>query len=143
MQKYPVSYKERVVREYEPGVRGKGFKALGNRYNLAPRLIKLWWKKWEDGGRTREALEQQHGGGRRSKLTDKEKEKHILEFVNEKNAMAEPVDYLEVHENVIATTHKEISLRTIQEIGKEELGLTWKKGTIVNESDGKFMNHCT
>ena len=60
-----------------------------------------------------------------------------MEFVNQKNASREPVDYVEVHKNVVAKTKKDISLRAVQAIGKDELDLSWKKGTLVTGSDGR------
>ena len=80
------------------------------------KLIQCWWKKWNAGGRTLEALES--GAGRRSILTENEKQKHILKFVAHKNLIGEAVDYKGVHENVIAKTKKDISLRDVQFIGK-------------------------
>ena len=80
MSKYSAAFKERVVREYQPGVRGQGFAALAKRFKvenlvLAPKLVQSWWRKWNAGGRTLEALES--GAGRRSILTENEKQKHI------------------------------------------------------------------
>ena len=100
------------------------------------KLIQCWWKKWNAGGRTLEALESR--AGRRSILTENEKQKHILKFVAHKNLIGEAVDYKGVHENVIAKTKKDISLRDVQFIGKNELDITWKCTTLVTPADGKL-----
>jgi transposase-like protein len=146
MSKYPAAFKERVVREYQPGVRGKGFGALAKRYKVgksgpSAKLIQLWWRKWNSGGRTLEALEPVAGAGRRSILTETEKQKHILKFVIHKNLIGEAVDYPEVHENVLTKTKKDISLTQVKAIGKNELDITWKKGTLVTPADGKILTH--
>jgi len=146
MSKYPATFKERVVREYEPGVRGKGFAALAKKFRVgnsgpAPVLIQKWWRKWDQGGRTLEALESV--GGRRSILTENEKQKHILKFVTHKNLIGEAVDYKEVHENVIAKTKKDISLQRVKHIGKNELDITWKQTTLVTPAEGKLKAFLT
>jgi transposase-like protein len=135
MPKYSPAFKERVVREYQPRVRGKGFAALATKFpGPSSTLIQKWWRKWTAGGRTVEAFEPEAGRGRRSILTEKEKEKHILKFVIHKNVIGEPVDYKEVHENVISKTGKDISLTRVQAIGNDELDLSWKQGTLVTAS---------
>ena len=55
-----------------------------------------------------------------------------------KNLTGEAVDYKEVHENVISKTNKDISLREVQDIGKNELDIKWKQTTLVTPADGKF-----
>ena len=74
MAKYTPAYKERVVREYQKGVRGKGFGALSKRFKISKSLIEDWWKKWVAGGRKIEAFEEEAGGDRRSLLTKQEKD---------------------------------------------------------------------
>jgi hypothetical protein len=143
MSKYPATFKELVLREYQPGVRGHGFAALAKRFKVGKsgdgaKLVRLWWKKWNAGGRTLAALEVVTG--RRSILSETEKQKHILKFVMHKNLIGEAVDYPEVHENVITKTKKEISLRQVKDIGKNELDITWKQTTLVTPADGKFRH---
>src|SRR6185437_2360527 len=121
MVKYPKTFKERVVREYKAGVRGKGFEALSNRFKINKMLIKKWWRKWNAGGQSINAFEDEDRGHRRSELTDREKERYILDFVSHKNAKGEAVDYKDVHANVIKYTKKNVSLPTVKRIGNEEL----------------------
>ena len=136
--KYSKAFKELVVSEYQPGVRGKGFAALATRFKISKSVIEDWWKLWNKGGRTMEAFESAAGGDRRSLLTEREKERYILDFVSHNNAKGVPVDYKDVHQNVIKHTKKEVSERTIRRIGKEELNLTWKSTTQSLISDGIF-----
>jgi transposase-like protein len=138
MAKYPKTFKERVVREYKKGVRGHGFDALSKRFLIQKMVIKKWWRKWNSAGRSIAAFEEEAGGDRRSILTEREKERYILDFVSHQNAIRKAVDYNDVHANVIKKTKKEVSLRTIQEIGKEELDISWKKTTQTLVSDGMY-----
>jgi hypothetical protein len=135
MERYPKAFKYRVCGAYQKGKRGKGFGALSKRFGVAKSVIETWHEKWDLGGQTPEAFEDNAGGDRRSILTPKEKERHILDYVSLKNSKREPVDYVNVHKNVVKQTKKDISERTVQRIGKEEMGLTWKETTQSLESD--------
>jgi hypothetical protein len=135
MERYPKAFKHRVCGAYQKGKRDKGFGALSKRFGVAKSVIETWYEKWDLGGRTPEAFEDDAGGDRRSILTPKEKERHILDYVSLKNSKREPVDYVNVHKNVVKQTKKDISERTVQRIGKEEMGLTWKETTQSLESD--------
>jgi len=136
MTKYSKAFKERVVREYQRGVRGKGFGALSTRFKISKLLIQKWWRKWNAGGRSVEAFEDEAGGDRKSILTQREKDRYILDFVAHKNANGEAVDYKDVQKNVVKHTKKDVSERTVSRIGKEELNLSWKKTTRTLVSDG-------
>jgi transposase-like protein len=141
MTKYSPAYKQRVVREYKKGVRGKGFKALGKRFLIPHSLIRKWWNKWEAGGRTVEAFEDRAGGDRRSLLSEREKERYIRDFVSHKNALRQAVDYVDVTNNLrkrlrrLKNTDEQTLQRIVQRIGKEEMNISWKKTTNTLESD--------
>jgi transposase-like protein len=142
MTKYSKAFKAKVVREYKRGVRGKGFGALSTRFKISKQLIEKWWRKWNAGGQTMEAFESQAGGDRRSKLTERQKERYILDFVSHKNAKGEAVDYKDIHKNVIKHTKKNVAERTVRKIGKEELDLSWKQTTQTLVSDGTSTVCC-
>ena len=86
MERYPKAFKHRVCGAYQKGKRGKGFGALSKRFDVAKSVIETWHEKWVRGGRTPDAFEDEAGGDRRSILTPKEKERHILDYVSLKNA---------------------------------------------------------
>ena len=87
-------------------------------------------------------MEAFEGGDRRSKLTERQKERYILDFVSDKNAKGEAVDYKDVHKNVIKHTKKNVAERNVRKIGKEELDLSWKQTTQTLVSDGMFTVCC-
>jgi transposase len=131
---YSPDEKQKILQQYQPRVRGKGFKALARNYKIkgGHKVLRKWYKKW-DG--TKNSLEKQSGGDRRSILTQKEKQKHIKQFVD-KQAQFDAVNYSEVKVNIENKTGKEISLRTVQEKGKE-LGISSKRTKRTLESQGK------
>ena len=135
MTKYSPAFKEKVVREYEKGVRGKGFAALAKRFKVPKSVIEDWWEKWGAGSRTVDAFEDQAGGDRRSILEEREKERYILDFVSHKNSKRKAVNYSDVTKNLrkrvkrLKNTDEEVLLRIVQRIGKEEMNLSWKETT--------------
>lgn len=139
MQKYSkvsVDKKQQILEEYEPGVRGKGFRALAKRHSIESgyQTISKWYKKW-DG--TKESLEKESGGDRRSILSEKEKKTHILGFIA-KRAKKDPADYREVQENVESRTGKKMAIKSVRRIGKE-LGVSSKKTKRKTPAEGKFF----
>jgi transposase len=140
MEKYStvsLDKKQQILEEYQPGVRGKGFLALAKRHSIesGPKTIRNWYQKW-DG--TKESLEKESGGDRRSILSDKEKKTHILGFIA-KRAKKDPADYREVQENVESKTGKQMAIKSIRRIGKE-LGVTSKKTKRKTPIEGKFFD---
>lgn len=95
---YPPHLIHTILQQYQPRVRGKGFKALASKYNIkgGHMLVKYWYSKW-DG--TELSLSKQAGGDKRSILTQKEKKSHIYDFI-EKKSKKEAANYTEVQENV-------------------------------------------
>ena len=122
-----------ILEEHEPGVRGKGLKALakGHKIKGGHNLIKYWLSKW-DG--TVKSLENVSGGDRRSILTDQEKKKYVDRYIT-KRSKKDAVQYPEVKAHVENQTGKDISLPTVQRIG-HQLGHTLKKVKRLLESEG-------
>src|ERR1700761_5107577 len=119
MQKFTavsLDQKQQILQEYQPGVRGKGFKALAKRFEIkgGHSTIQKWYKKW-DG--SKESLKKESGGDRRSILTEKEKKKEILGYIRKK-ARKDPANYREGKEHVEFKTGKTIKLRSVQRLGK-------------------------
>jgi transposase len=137
MQKFTevsLDQKQKILQEYQPGVRGKGFRALAKRYGIESghTTIRKWYKKW-DG--SKESLKKESGGDRRSILTEKEKKKDILGYIKKK-ARKDAVNYREVKQNVEFKTGKKIKLRTVQILGKE-LKAVSKKTKRKTPTEGK------
>ena len=87
MQKFTavsLDQKQQILQEYQPGVRGKGFKALAKRFEIkgSHSTIQKWYKKW-DG--SKESLKKESGGDRRSILTEKEKRKRYWVTLGKKH----------------------------------------------------------
>ena len=122
-----------ILEEHEPGVRGKGLKALAKRHNIkgGHNLVKYWLSKW-DG--TLKSLESVFGGDR-SILTDQEKKKYVDQYIT-KCSKKDAVQYPEVKKHIEKETGKSISLPTVRRIGHQK-GQTSKKVKRLLESEGE------
>lgn len=122
-----------ILRQYKKGIRGHGFKALAKKYEIkgGHRLVSLWYAKW-DGSES--SLTKQSGGDRRSILTQKEKKKHVKDFI-EKSSKKEAVNYAEVKKNIELKTKKAPALSTVKDYGKS-FNITSKKRKRVLKSEG-------
>lgn len=130
---YSPEEKQKILQEYQPKVRGKGFKALATRFKIkgGHKAIRFWYKRWNGSV---DSLRKLSGGDRRSIFTDKEKKVHIKKFID-KAAQSDPVTYPEVKNNVELKTGKVASLTTVKKIGKQ-LNESSKKTKEVLESQG-------
>lgn len=142
MQKYTevsLDTKQQILQEYQPGVRGKGFKSLAKAYKIKSghQIIQKWYRKW-DG--SKESLKKESGGDRRSILSDKEKKTLIVGFIN-KRAKKNAANYPEVHVNIESKTKKKIKARSVRRLGKE-LGAKSKKSKRKCPVEGEtlFLN---
>jgi transposase len=131
-----IDRKQEILQQYQPGVPGKGFKALAKSYGIKSghTTIRKWYKKW-DG--SKESLMKESGGDRRSILTEWEKKTAILGYIR-KRARTDAANYPEVKDNVEFQTKKKVKLRTVQRLG-HELKAVSKKTKQRTPIEGKFF----
>jgi hypothetical protein len=130
---YDPHLKQTILQQYQKGVRGHGFQALANKYNIkgGAMAVSYWFNHW-DG--TESSLTKHSGGDRRSILTPEEKKKYIKRFVDKKSKTEASI-YAEVLNNVEKKTKKSLTLRTVQRDGKA-LGISSKKRKRVTKNQG-------
>jgi hypothetical protein len=119
--------KHHILLDYSPRVRGRGFKALAARHNIkgGATLISKWHRRW-DG--TPQSLEEEASSGRPRALSSAQVRRHVAAPISNANRAARAVSYSTLLPQVQAATHTDISLRTLQHYGKEELQATAKHG---------------
>ena len=127
MQHLSAETKHHILLEYCPRERGRGFKALAARHNIkgGATLISTWHRRW-DG--TPQSLEEGARSGRPRALSSAQVRRHVAAPIRNANRAARVVSYTELLPQVQSATHTEISLRTLQHYGKEELHATAKHG---------------
>lgn len=127
MQHLSAAAKHHILLEYSPHERGRGFKALAARHNIkgGATLISTWHRRW-DG--TPQSLEEGARSGRPRALSSAQVRRHVAAPIRNANRAARVVSYTKLLPQVQSATHTEISLRTLQHYGKEELHATAKHG---------------
>jgi hypothetical protein len=127
-----ISYKQ-FFASIKRGLEDMVFKELAKKYEIkgGHRLVSLWYAKW-DGSES--SLTKQSGGDRRSILTQKEKKKHVKDFI-EKSSKKEAVNYAKVKKNIELKTKKAPALSTVKDYGKS-FNITSKKRKRVLKSEG-------
>jgi len=114
--------------------------SLARQYSLqgGGRLIQNWYKQWNG---TPQSLERKKGSGRPFVLTSQQVDKYIRMPIQNKNRSCKPVHYPQLHTSIQQKTGKQMSLRTIQKIGKEKLGVKQKRTKKRTAQESKQKQH--
>jgi transposase len=133
---YPPSFKHKVLSEYQPNQYGCGFEALAKKYSIqgGKSVVCRWYAQWNG---TVESLEEKKHTGRKHKLSEEDTQQLIEQPVEEALQKKQKINYSDIHQKIQSKpAHSDISLRTVQRIGKRELGLRWKRTTLDVEQNG-------
>ena len=127
MQTYTPQHKHDILSHYRVGSRDASFRALARRFAVqgGDAVILRWYQRW-DG--TPQSLEHKRGAGRPRSLSKKEVQQHVRTPILRANRAHKAVHYPAVAEAVRQKTGREVSLRTVQRYGKEELGAKQRRG---------------
>jgi transposase len=134
-QHYTAAFKQQVLNEYQPNIRGHGFKALAKKYAI-PNMstIHSWYEQW-DG--TRASLELLPRGGRKRTLTQAEGHALIFKPVHKALKKKQKINYKDIHTQIIAKPeYSHISLYTVQQMGKHNHRLKWKRTEKTLRAEG-------
>lgn len=127
MKHFTPGQKHEILLEYSPRTISHNFAALARRHAVpgGGRTIQNWFARW-DG--TAASLRRKVGTGKQPVLTPTEVQRHIIAPVRRSNRCARQVRYTKVAEGVRQRTGKTVSDRTVQRIGKEQLGARMVRG---------------
>jgi transposase len=119
--------KHHILLEYQPGVRGSGFKALAVRHGIRGGATELseWHRRWDGTARS---LKEKKRSGRPPLLSAVEVQRHIAAPIRRENHAARQVRYTKLAACLRERTGKNVSDRTVQRIGKEQLGAKKTRG---------------
>jgi uncharacterized protein (UPF0248 family) len=137
MSKYTPEYKHSILLQYRPHTPGSGFDSLATANNIAGggSTIQRWYKHWN---KKVKSLHHKAGAGRKTILTKQEINKYILTPIKKANKKLKAIHYTDLIHNVQESTGKEISLRTIQKVGKEILMIKDKKTIPMTEIESNY-----
>jgi hypothetical protein len=127
MKQFPPEQKHSILLEYSPHSRTHSFAALAVRHGVAggEQTIRRWHQQW-DG--TAASLQRKEGGGRPRALDRREVQQHIHTPILRANRAHKAIHYPTLLPPLHQKMGKEVSLRTVQRYGKEELRVKQKRG---------------
>ena len=113
--------KHHILLEYAPHETTRSFAALAARHTVAggSGTVTRWHQRW-DG--TPASLKEQPRTGRPRTLSRAEVSRHVRAPLLAANRAHRAIHYTELLPRVRAATGSEVSLRSLQRYGKEELG---------------------
>lgn len=127
MKQLNAEAKHHILLEYAPHDATRSFTALARRHGVTggARLLRLWYSRW-DGSPA--PLQHRHGAGRPRTFSRQQVQQHIRTPILRSNRTARTVKYTELLPRVQQNSGTQISLRTLQRYGKEELGARCTRG---------------
>lgn len=133
--------KHHILLEYTPHSPTHGFPALAARHAVAggARTVQRWLERW-DG--TPASLEEQPRTGRPRVLNKAEVSRQVRAPILAANRAHRAIHYTDLLPEVRQKTGKELSLRSLQRYGKEELGAKQRRGKKRTADECKCNRIC-
>jgi transposase-like protein len=125
MTRYTPEFKHTILSLYATHIRGRSFESLARIHGIpgGRRTIHRWYHSWNG---TAASLEPKQGQGRTRILTTTETYQHITRKIRTRNRTPRSINYAQVRSALIRKTNKQVSLRTVQRIGKQQLRIKAK-----------------
>jgi hypothetical protein len=102
-------------------------------------VVREWHRSW-DG--TPASLERKHGSGKARVLSRAQVSRHVRAPILAANRAHRAIHYTELLPRVQAATGKQLSLRSLQRCGKEDLGARQKRGVKRTADESKCTATC-
>jgi transposase len=133
--------KHHILLEYAPHDATRSFAALARRHAVkgGKSAVKRWHDRW-DG--TPVSLQEQPRSGRPRILSAVEVSRHVRAPILAANRAHRAIHYTELLPRVQTVAGQQISLRTVQRYGKEELGTKQKRGQKRTADESECNRTC-
>lgn len=118
--------KQHILQQHASEPRECSFAELARRYAVkgGRKVVRDWWLAW-DG--TAASLQRKQGTGRARLLSRAQLSRHVRAPILAANRAHRAISYTELLPCVRAATGSQLSLRSLQRYGKEELGVKQKR----------------
>lgn len=136
MSHFSAEAKHYILLEYAPLDTSRSFSALARRHAVkgGERTIRRWHQRWNG---TAHSLERKEGSGKARILTAAEVSRHIRAPILAANRKHRAIHYTDLLPEVQRKTGKQISLRSLQQYGKEELGVKQRRSKKRTAAESK------
>jgi len=141
MKQFSPGAKHAILLEYIPHSPTHSFAALAARHGVAggEEVVRRWHGRW-DG--TAASLQRKEGGGRPRALSSREVQQYVRAPILAANRKHKAVHYTTLLSPLQQKTGKEISLRTVQRYGKDELGARQRRGKKRTAEERQCIHTC-
>jgi hypothetical protein len=100
-------------------------------------VVRRWFQQWDGSAAS---LQHKKVAGRPRILTRSEVQRHIAAPIRRKNRSSRQVRYTDLVESIREKTGKQVSSRTVQRIGMEQLGGRKKKGKKRTAKESQYIH---
>jgi transposase len=127
MKRLTPEHKNSILLEYRRYSRDHSFAALAARHNIKGgwKVIQRWYRQWK---KTPSSLAEKPHPRRPRTLTRQQVKQYVAPLIRAKNRSAESVHYPDIKPTVEEKTGKSMTLRTVQNYGKHDLGAARTRG---------------
>jgi len=129
--------KHAILLEYSPRSRTHSFSALARRHSVSggSKTVCRWHQRWDGSAAS---LQEKQRSGRPRKLSSGQVQQYVRRPILAANRAHRPVSYTQLLPSVQAATDPQLSLRTLQRYGKDNLRIkskaTKKRTAVESES---------
>lgn len=133
--------KHHILLEYAPRDNHRSFAALAARHAVpgGKQTVQRWHASW-DG--TPRSLERKQGTGRARVLSRAQVSRHVRAPILAANRAHRAIHYTDLLPRVRAATGSQLSLRSLQRYGKEELGARDKHSKKKTAAESEYTAAC-
>jgi hypothetical protein len=119
--------KHHILLEYAPHSATRSFAALAARHAVRGgwRVLLRWHQQWDGSAAS---LARKAGSGKARALSSRQVQQHVRAPILAANRAHRAIHYTKLLPRVRAATGKQLSLRSLQRYGKEELGAKQRRG---------------
>jgi transposase len=141
MSQLSADVKHTILLEYAAHEASRSFSALARRHGVkgGGRTVQRWHSRWN---RTPDSLKHAPVPGRPRILTRAETSRHVRAPILAANRAHRAVSYTQLLPDVRRKTRKSIALRTLQQIGQEQLGIKSQHTSKRTAQEGESTHTC-
>jgi hypothetical protein len=133
--------KHHILLDYSPRSSTDGLTALARRHDIrgGKRTLRNWFQQWDGSAAS---LERKAGSGKARALSRAQVSRHVRAPILAANRAHRAISYADLLPAVRQKTGKELSLRSLQRYGKEELGAMKRRSKKRTAAESEYSAAC-
>lgn len=133
--------KHHILLDYAPRSSTDGLTALARRHDIrgGKRTLRNWLQQWDGSA---ESLKRKPGSGKARVLNRAQVSRHVRAPILAANRAHRAISYAELLPLVRQRTDTEVSLRSLQRYGREELGAMQRRSKKRTAAESEYSAAC-